>query len=126
MRYVIAVKQPVYGSQGAFLAYQLTQTLILKGHQISQIFFFQNAVTNGNALVYPANDEFNLQKAWQELSLAHQIPLHLCIAASQRRGVVDKLSAKDTLHTNLAEGFVLAGLGEFTQALLQADRVITI
>lgn len=127
MRYVIAVKQPIYGTQGAFLAYQLAQTLVSKGHQISQIFFFQDGVTNGNVLVYPANDEFNLQKAWQALSKHHQIPLHLCIAASQRRGVVDKLSARDnTSHTNLAEGFVLAGLGEFTQALLQADRVITI
>ena len=66
MRYVLAVKQPVYGSQGAFLAYQLTCELIKQKHQISQIFFFQQGVSNGNSLIYPATDEFNLQQAWLE------------------------------------------------------------
>lgn len=126
MRYVIAVKQPIYGSQGAFLAYQFALSLLEKGHQINQIFFFQQGVTNGNAFVYPANDELNLQKNWQQLSTDHQIPLHLCIAASQRRGVVDSQSAVNNQHNNLAEHFVLAGLGEFTKAVLEADRLITI
>lgn len=44
MRYVLAVKQAVYGTQGAFLAHQLAQTLIQSGHEISQVFFFQSGV----------------------------------------------------------------------------------
>ena len=80
MDYVLVVKQPVYGSQGAFLAYQLAQELVQK-HRICQIFFYPEGISNGNALAYPANDEFNL---------------------------------------------VNAGLGEFSQALLRADRVITL
>ena len=56
MNYVLAVKSPVYGKQGAFLAYQFAQALLEKGHAISQIFFFQEGVSNGNSLVYPAND----------------------------------------------------------------------
>ena len=59
MDYVLVVKQSVYGSQGAFLAYQLAQELVQK-HRICQIFFYQEGISNGNALVYPANDEFNL------------------------------------------------------------------
>ena len=78
-----------------------------KGHAISQIFFFQDGVSNGNGLVYPANDEFNLTQAWQVFSTQHHIPLHLCVAASQRRGVVDVLAAKETDKTNLAEGLRL-------------------
>ena len=70
-------------------------------------------MSNGNGLIYPANDEFNLTQAWQAFSAQHHIPLHLCVAASQRRGVVDALTAKDTDHTNLAEGFEITGLGEF-------------
>ena len=54
MNYVLAVKSPVYGKQGAFLAYQFAQALLEKGHVISQIFFFQDGVSNGNGLVYPA------------------------------------------------------------------------
>ncbi|AXH82621.1 TPA: sulfurtransferase complex subunit TusD [Haemophilus influenzae] len=126
MRYVIAVKSPIYGKQGAFLAYQFANALIKKGHEISQIFFFQDGVSNGNALVYPANDEVNLQKHWQMFSITHNVPLHLCVAASQRRGVVDSLTTPTTDHYNLAEGFIIAGLGEFMAASLKADRVITL
>ena len=126
MRYVIAVKSPIYGKQGAFLAYQFAEALIKKGHKISQIFFFQDGVSNGNALVYPANDEVNLQKHWQMFSITHNVPLDLCVAASQRRGVVDNLTTSTTDHYNLAEGFTIAGLGEFMAASLKADRVITL
>ena len=49
MNYVLAVKSPVYGKQGAFLAYQFAQALLEKGHAISQIFFFQDGVSNGMA-----------------------------------------------------------------------------
>ena len=126
MRYVIAVKSPIYGKQGAFLAYQFADALIKKGHEISQIFFFQDGVSNGNALVYPANDEVNLQKHWQIFYITHNVPLHLCVAASQRRGGVDNLTTSTTDHYNLAEGFSIAGLGEFIAASLKADRVITL
>ena len=83
-------------------------------------------MSNGNALVYPANDEVNLQKHWQMFSITHNVPLHLCVAASQRRGVVDNLTTASTGHNNLAEGFIIAGLGEFMAASLKADRVITL
>ena len=126
MNYVLAVKSPVYGKQGAFLAYQFAQALLEKGHAISQIFFFQDGVSNGNGLVYPANNEFNLTQAWQALSAQHHIPLHLCVAASQRRGVVDALTAKETDKTNLAEGFEITGLGEFMAMALKADRVVAL
>ena len=54
--------------------------------------------------------------------------IFLCIyvAASQRRGVVDVLAAKETDKTNLAEGFEITGLGEFMAMALKADRVVTL
>ena len=79
-----------------------------------------------DGLVYPANDEFNLTQAWQAFSAQHHVPLHLCVAASQRRGVVDALTAKNTDKINLAEGFVITGLGEFMAMALKADRVVTL
>lgn len=126
MQYVLAIKSPIYGSQGAFLAYQLACELLQCGHQIRQIFFFQQGVSNGNGLVSPANDEVNLLQKWQELHRTYQIPLHLCISAAQRRGIVDRSTSLLPEQQNLADGFVLAGLGEFSQAMLQADRVITL
>lgn len=124
MRYVIAVKQGVYGSQGAYLAYQMAEALIEAGHQITQIFFFQEGISNANSLVSPASDEVNLPQKWQNLAKSHPLSLHLCIAAAQRRGVVDE-STSNIAQSNLAEGFTLAGLGEFSQAVLTADRLLT-
>lgn len=116
MQYVIAIKQGVYGAQGAFLAYQFAEQILRAGHQIRQIFFFQDGVSNANRLVNPANDEVNLVRHWQTFAQTHRVPLHLCISAAQRRGIVAE---------NLATGFTLAGLGEFSQAVLQADRLLT-
>lgn len=116
MRYVLAIKSPVYGAQGAYLAYQFAEELLAQQHEISQIFFFQHGVSNGNAFVEPASDEFNLPEHWKKLAETHRLPLHLCISASQRRGITEQ---------NLAEPFVLAGLGEFSKAVFEADRVIT-
>ncbi|OOF44051.1 MULTISPECIES: sulfurtransferase complex subunit TusD [Rodentibacter] len=126
MNYVLAVKSPIYGKQGAYLAYQFAEALVKKGHTITQIFFFQEGVSNGNAFVYPANDETHLQQYWQRFSKQNDIPLHLCVAASQRRGVVDNMTAKASEDNNLAEGFVMAGLGEFMAAVLKSDRLITL
>ena len=126
MDYLIAVNSPAYGSQGAYSAYQFAQALLQAGHRIRQIFFFQEGVSNGNGLVYPANDEFDMVKAWQQLSREWQIPLGLCVAAAQRRGVVDAQTARADSSTNLAEGFAIVGLGEFMMASLAVDRVITL
>lgn len=116
MNYVLAVKSPVYGGQGAFLAYQFAETLLISGHKIRQIFFFQDGVENGNALVSPASDEINLTQKWADFGQTHNVPLHLCISGAARRGVVEQ---------NLAKPFILAGLGEFSQAVFQADRLLT-
>ena len=66
------------------------------------------------------------RKLGKTFSTQHHIPLHLCVAASQRRGVVDALTAKDTDQTNLADGFEITGLGEFMAMALKADRVVTL
>lgn len=124
MDYVLAIKSPVYGSQGAFLAYQMAEALLQANHRICQVFFFQAGVSNANELVNPASDEVNLVEKWQNLAKLHRLPLHLCIAAAQRRGVVDEQTTA-TSTINLAEGFTLAGLGEFSQAVLKADRLLT-
>ncbi|MDP8051205.1 sulfurtransferase complex subunit TusD [Pasteurella atlantica] len=125
MRYVVAVKSPIYGSQGSALAYQFIKTLLENNYSISQVFFFQEGVSNANKLVNPATDEINLVEKWQYLATSYRLSLHLCIAAAQRRGVVDETTTPLHTQTNLAEGFVLAGLGEFSQAVLTADRLVT-
>ena len=55
------------------------------------------------------------------------IDLVVCVAAAQRRGLIDadeaKRNGKDA--DNIAEGFRISGLGQLVEAGIQADRLIT-
>lgn len=126
LTYSLVVNGSVYGSQSARSAYQFAVALLEKGHQLVSVFFYQDGVTNGSALSVPANDEFDLTKAWQALAKEHQVRLETCVAAALRRGVISQAEAD--LHGlkqhNLADGFHQAGLGSLAEALLTQDRVV--
>jgi len=123
--YVLLINSDV-NSQGSHSAYQFANELIVQGHQISQVFFYQAGVHNTNALVSPASDEVNLVAQWQALHSEHDIELISCVAASLRRGIVDSQLAKEQHfeHQNLASGFRLGGLGEFVEASSGSDKLI--
>ncbi len=126
LNYVLVVNAPVYGAELSLTAYRFAKALIEKGHQLTQVFFYQAGVSNASSLVVPANDEFDLVSAWQTLAQSHDIKLDTCVAAGLRRGQVSEDEAK--LHAltsaNMADGFCQAGLGSLANALLMADRVI--
>ncbi|MCT8677841.1 DsrE family protein, partial [Glaesserella parasuis] len=71
MRYVLAVKHGVYGSQGAYLAYQVAQALLAQGHRIEQSFVFKDGVSNGKQRNDPASDKLDLVEAWRSLAQPH-------------------------------------------------------
>ncbi|PFG55126.1 tRNA 2-thiouridine synthesizing protein D [Vibrio sp. ES.051] len=126
LTYTLVVNGPVYGSQAARSAYQFAQALIEQGHTLVSVFFYQDGVTNGTALSVPANDEFDLNKAWQTLAKANQVRLETCVAAALRRGIVSEEEANQhgLVQNNLAEGFEQAGLGSLAEAMLTQDRVV--
>lgn len=126
LTYTLVVNGSVYGSQSARSAYQFAKAVVNQGHTLVSVFFYQDGVTNGSALTVPANDEFNLVKAWQELSNEHNVRLETCVAAALRRGVVsqDEANQHGLSQNNLAEGFEQAGLGSLAEAMLVQDRVV--
>ncbi|EGQ7964683.1 sulfurtransferase complex subunit TusD [Vibrio vulnificus] len=126
LRYTLVVNGSVYGSQSARTAYQFATALIEKEHTLVSVFFYQEGVTNGTELTVPANDEFHLTKAWQQLAKQHNVRLETCVAAALRRGVVSQSEAAQhgLLQHNLAEGFEQAGLGSLAEAMLTQDRVV--
>ncbi|MBE2898795.1 sulfurtransferase complex subunit TusD [Pasteurellaceae bacterium TAE3-ERU1] len=126
MRYVLQVTQSPNVGTGNALALAFATELLKCGHEIAQVFFYGEGVLTGNALNYPANDEPNLTAQWQAFAEKHQVRLNLCIAAAQRRGVVNSDSSASGQASNLAPHFELAGLADFIQATLQADRVVTL
>ena len=126
LSYTLVVSGSVYGSQSARTAYQFARSLINKGHRLVSVFFYQDGVTNGTALSVPANDEFDLVKAWQSLASEHAVRLETCVAAALRRGIVsqDEANQHSLTQSNLADGFYQAGLGSLAEAMLTQDRVV--
>ncbi|WP_194439713.1 sulfurtransferase complex subunit TusD [Vibrio fluminensis] len=126
MTYTLVVNGAVYGSQSARNAYQFAHAVIEQGHTLVSVFFYQDGVTNGTGLSVPANDEFDLTKAWQELASQHDVRLETCVAAALRRGIVsqDEATQHGLTQCNLAEGFHQAGLGSLAEAMLVQDRVV--
>lgn len=116
LSYTLVIMGPAYGTQSAYCAYQFAQTLSSNtNHSINSIFFYADGVYNANHFTDPANDEFDLVKAWQDLAKQNALKLKVCVAAAQRRGISIE---------NLAEHFELTGLGELSEALASSDRVL--
>ncbi len=126
LTYVLVVTGPIYGTQSSLCAYRFAKALIEKEHTLERVFFYQEGVSNASGLTLPANDEFDLSKAWKGLSQEHNVPLETCVAAAFRRGLINVNEAK--LHalpaSNMAAEFELIGLGSLAEALLNADRII--
>lgn len=115
LRYTIVVLEPAYGSQNARLAFQFCEALIQQRQLIQSVFFYMDGVHNANLFSDPANDEFDLVRAWQQLATQHQFKLDVCYSASRRRGVTE---------ANWAPQFTLSGLSGLSEALLHSDRLI--
>ena len=126
LRFALLVTGPSYGSQAASDAYRFALAVIERGHTLSQIFFYQEGVHNGNSLVAPASDETDLQQAWVLLAKAQGLRLDVCVAAALRRGVCDQETAAQGGFSqwNLSAPFYLSGLGALAEAALTADRVV--
>jgi tRNA 2-thiouridine synthesizing protein D len=125
-KFIIQVNGSVYGSTASFRALSFCQSALANGHQVINVFFYQDGVTNSNALTCPASDEIDMHSKWQTWSLQHAIPLTNCVSAALRRGV---LSAQDAIENgkpqwNSSETFTMGGLGELVVGIEQADRLI--
>lgn len=126
MRFALMVTGPAYGTQQASSAYQFACAVKESGHELGAVFFYQDGVTNANALTSPASDEFDLVRDWQRLHDESQVALHICVAAALRRGVVDETEAQrlQLSGANLQPGFLLSGLGALAEAALTCDRLV--
>ncbi len=126
MKFGILVNEGPYTHQASDSAYQFTKAALEKGHEIYRVFFYNDGVNNGTRLTVPPQDERNIQRNWTELAEAHDLDLVICVAAAQRRGVLDaseaKRHGKDA--DNIAPGFRIAGLGQLIETGIECDRVV--
>lgn len=127
MKYSILINEGPYTHQASDSAYQFAKAVLAKGHEIFRIFFYHDGVNNATRLTTPPQDDRNIVNRWSKLAEEHKLDLVVCVAAAQRRGIVDegeaKRNGKDA--TNLAPGFRISGLGQLIEAGIQSDRLVT-
>lgn len=126
MQFFIVVYGAPERSAGAWSAYQFALAALASGHSIYRVFFYHDGVYNGSNCTRPPQDERNLAELWSALGQRENLDLVVCISAAKRRGVFNATEAQRYASSaNLAPGFELSGLGQYTDALLMADRSIT-
>lgn len=127
MKLGIQINEGPYQHQAADSAYQFAKAALAKGHEIFRVFFYHDGVNNATRLAVPPQDDRNITQLWTELQKEHNLDLVVCIAAAQRRGLMDedeaKRQGKDA--NNIAEGFRISGLGQLIEAGIECDRLVT-
>lgn len=123
MRFALHISAPP-SHENALNAWRFASACLAEGHTLMRVFFAGAGVLHGNRLITPGRDETGLQQRWQQLQQTHGLDLVICVAAALRHGVLDADNAQrweQPVH-NLADGFVIGGLGQLAEALQQADR----
>jgi len=126
VKLAVMVNEGPYQHQSADSAYQFTKAALDTGHEISRVFFYHDGVNNGTRYGVPPQDDRNITQLWSELSKKHNLDLVVCVAAAQRRGILDADEAKrhGKSGDNIADGFRISGLGQLIEAGIQADRLV--
>jgi tRNA 2-thiouridine synthesizing protein D len=126
MNYVLHINSSPFAGNAGLCAYRFACTAIAAGHRVTQIFFSGEGVYHAWRKISPADDEFNLNRAWSQLAQQHRIDLSVCISAAQRRGLLsaEEAQSQNFLDNDWADGFRAAGLSQWLDASIRADRCL--
>lgn len=126
MKFAIVVNEGPYQHQASDTAFNFSRAVIERGHRIDRVFFYHDGVNNATRLAVPPQDDRNITRRWSELAAEHRIDLVVCVAAAQRRGIIDtdemRRHGKDA--DNIAPGFRISGLGQLVETAIDADRLV--
>lgn len=127
MKIGVVISEGPYTHQAADTAYHFVKSALAKGHEVPRVFFYHDGVNVSSRLSVPPQDERHIQKNWTALAQEHDVDLVVCIAAAQRRGLLDENEAKRQNKDafNIADGFRISGLGQLIEMGIQADRLVT-
>jgi tRNA 2-thiouridine synthesizing protein D len=127
MKFGILVNEGPYQHQASDSAYLFAKAAIAKGHEVFRVFFYHDGVNNASRLTVPPADDRHIVNRWSALGQEHNLDMVVCIAAAQRRGMMDdneaKRQGKDA--SNIAPAFRISGLGQLVEAGIQCDRLVT-
>jgi len=126
MKYAIQINEGPYQHQATDTAYHFAKAALEKGHEISRVFLYHDGVNNSTRITTPPQDDRHIVNRWAELAEKHNLDMVVCVAAAQRRGIVDdgeaQRNGKDA--TNIHPAFRISGLGQLIEAAVESDRLM--
>lgn len=122
MKFALLVTAAPFSTQGAETALRFARAAISNGHIIERIFFYRDAVHNASTFAITPQDETNIPAEWQQFCKAEAIDSVVCVSAALKRGIVNTSNVDAG---NVADSMSVAGLGLLTDAIINADRVLT-
>lgn len=126
MNFGILVNEGPFQHQASDSAYHFTRAALACGHSVVRVFFYHDGVLNASRLSVPPQDDRDVVRRWQQLAERYALDMVVCVAAAQRRGILDASEARRHGRDadNLAPGFRISGLGELIDAAVRADRMM--
>ncbi len=126
MKYAIQVNSSPYQANSADTAYQFIKAALEVGHEVVRVFFYQEGVYHAFRYATPPDDEVQVVARWTKLAEDYGLDLVVCISAAQRRGLLETGEAErqGKQDNDIADGFRIAGLGLWVEAMLIADRFV--
>ena len=127
MNFTLIVHSAPHSGQGSHTALAFAKSLLNGGHDLQRVFFYQDGAQNALSTRVTPQGESDVLTGWQTLAHDHGFELAVCIAAALRRGVLNHEEADRYERTgaNTAEPFVIVGLGQLIDAVVEADQCIT-
>lgn len=114
VNFALLITVAPFSHQGAATALRFARAALANGHSIERVFFFQDGVHNASQFTITPQDENNIPAEWQQLCREHTVDAVVCVSAANKRGIIN-------INTNMP----IAGLGLLTDAMINADRLIT-
>jgi tRNA 2-thiouridine synthesizing protein D len=114
MKIGIMVLEGPYQHQAADTAYHFIQAALARGHEITGVFLYTDAVNVANRFIKPPGER-NVSAMFDELG-ARGIKIIACTACAKFRGMKPDLTV---------ENVRLSGLGELAEMLQESDRFLT-
>lgn len=101
-------------------AISYVESALKAGIKVIGVFFYQGGALHANSNISIASDEYQAIKHWQRLEHHYTLPLHICVTAAEKHGIVCDTVGEEKLN----ESFTVSGLGELVDLTTKASRLV--